>query len=308
MRRRVFVTGSTTGLGRAAAAAIIEDGHDVVVHARTAERVTELGPLATQALGVIVGDLADTADVRSIADQANGYGPFDAVIHNAGIYVERTRVPTDEGHPRVLAVNVLAPYTLTALIERPARLIYLTSGMHQGGRPSLDDLDWLTRPWNGTQAYSDSKLLLTTFAARARPPLDRHLRQRCRPRLGPHTDGRTRRNRRPRARPRHPGVARRQRRTRSQRHRPGTGTTSRHRTRRPPYTTPRSRTRSSTNSHGSPGSRSVDRASGALFERRRKASRSFGPGWWATVRHSESDVRYRSAGGRRRRLSAGLGR
>ena len=99
MRRRVFVTGSTTGLGRAAAAAIIEDGHDVVVHARTAERVTELGPLATQALGVVVGDLADTADVRSIADQANSYGPFDAVIHNAGIYVERTRVATDEATP-----------------------------------------------------------------------------------------------------------------------------------------------------------------------------------------------------------------
>jgi NAD(P)-dependent dehydrogenase (short-subunit alcohol dehydrogenase family) len=116
MRRRVFVTGSTTGLGRAAAEAIIEHGQDVVVHART-------------------------ADVRSIADQANGYGPFDAVIHNAGIYVERTRVATAEGHPRVLAVNVLASYTLTALIERPARLIYLTSGMHHDGRPSLDDLD-----------------------------------------------------------------------------------------------------------------------------------------------------------------------
>jgi NAD(P)-dependent dehydrogenase (short-subunit alcohol dehydrogenase family) len=37
--------------------------------------------------------------------------------------------------------------------------------MHHGGHPSLDDLDWLTGPWNGTQAYSDSKLLLTAFAA-----------------------------------------------------------------------------------------------------------------------------------------------
>jgi NAD(P)-dependent dehydrogenase (short-subunit alcohol dehydrogenase family) len=104
-----LVTGSTTGLGRAAAEAIIDSGHDVVVHARTAERVTELGPLAMQALGVVIGDLADTADVHSIADQANGYGPFDGVLHNAGIYVERTRVATAEGHPRVLAVNVLAP-------------------------------------------------------------------------------------------------------------------------------------------------------------------------------------------------------
>jgi NAD(P)-dependent dehydrogenase (short-subunit alcohol dehydrogenase family) len=64
----------------------------------------------------------------------------------------------------VLAINVLAPYLLTALIERPARLIYLSSGMHADGSTSLDDLEWLTRRWNGTQAYSDSKLFVTALA------------------------------------------------------------------------------------------------------------------------------------------------
>jgi NAD(P)-dependent dehydrogenase (short-subunit alcohol dehydrogenase family) len=59
---------------------------------------------------------------------------------------------------------VLAPYVLTARIERPARLIYLSSGMHTGGRAALDDMSWTRRSWEGMQAYSDSKLLVTALA------------------------------------------------------------------------------------------------------------------------------------------------
>ena len=165
MRRRVFVTGSTTGLGRAAAEALLDDGHDVVLHARSAQRALDLGDIGARASGVVVGDLGNAADVRSIADQANGFGPFDAVIHNAGIYVDRTRIATAEGHARVLAVNVLAPYMLTAWIARPARLVYLSSGMHHDGDRSLRDIDWISRRWNGVQAYCDSKLYLTTLSA-----------------------------------------------------------------------------------------------------------------------------------------------
>jgi NAD(P)-dependent dehydrogenase (short-subunit alcohol dehydrogenase family) len=89
---------------------------------------------------------------------------MDAVIHNAGIYVDPELVLTADGHAPTLAVNVLAPYLLTAEIERPARLVYVSSGMHRGGDPSLHDLDWAARRWNGEQAYSDSKLFLTALA------------------------------------------------------------------------------------------------------------------------------------------------
>jgi NAD(P)-dependent dehydrogenase (short-subunit alcohol dehydrogenase family) len=89
---------------------------------------------------------------------------MDAVIHNVGVYGDRNRNPNPEGHPRLLAVNTLAPYLLTGLIERPDRLIYLTSDMHISGDDSLNDLDWDTRRWNGTQAYCDSKLFVTTLA------------------------------------------------------------------------------------------------------------------------------------------------
>jgi NAD(P)-dependent dehydrogenase (short-subunit alcohol dehydrogenase family) len=162
---RVLVTGSTTGLGLAAARALLDAGHRVIVHARNDERTEALGPLAQACAGVVIGDLADLEATRRMAGSVNGLGNVDAVIHNAGIYVDTERNVTRDGHPRVVAVNVLAPYLLTALINRPARLIYLSSGMHTSGRAVLGDLGWNERPWDGVQAYCDSKLLVTTLAA-----------------------------------------------------------------------------------------------------------------------------------------------
>ena len=138
---RVFITGSTDGLGRAAARALIAEGHEVVLHARSRERASAVDDLASRAAGVVVGDLASAVETRRIADQVNAIGRMDAVIHNAGAYATSGRSPTPEGHSTILAVNTLAPYILTALIERPSRLVYLSSGMHRGGSASLRDID-----------------------------------------------------------------------------------------------------------------------------------------------------------------------
>lgn len=162
--RRVFITGSTDGLGRAAAQTLIGEGHQVVLHARSAKRASALDDLKPRSAGVVVGDLASAAETRAIADQVNRIGRMDAVIHNAGIYREPNRGTTPEGHAKILAVNTLAPYMLTALIERPDRLIYLSSGMHRGGEDSLRDIDWTERSWDTSQAYSDSKLFVTALA------------------------------------------------------------------------------------------------------------------------------------------------
>src|SRR5215467_2821499 len=161
---RVFITGSTDGLGYAAAQALIEDGYEVVLHARSRERVTSVADLAKKSLGVVVGDLSRAADTRQVAEQINSIGRMDAVIHNAGIYRVPGRSTTPEGHAKTLAVNTLAPYMLTALINRPSRLVYLSSGMHRGGRPMLRDIDWVERRWDQTLAYSESKLYVTTLA------------------------------------------------------------------------------------------------------------------------------------------------
>ena len=149
---RVFITGSADGLGRAAAETLLRDGHEVIVHGRSPERLTALEPLINRGGSAVVGDLSDLEQTRAVADQVNRLARVDAVIHNAGV----------SRGPHVPPVNVVAPYLLTALIDRPRRLVYLSSDMHYGGRADLADLDWSGQ--RATASYSDSKLLVTTLA------------------------------------------------------------------------------------------------------------------------------------------------
>lgn len=141
---RVLVTGSADGLGRAAAQTLLGEGHEVVVHVRNDSRLGAVRDLTDRGAAVVIGDLSNGEETRGIARAANALGRMDAVIHNAGVL---------RGED-VMAVNVVAPYLLTALVERPRRLIYLSSGMHRGGRADID--------WNGS--YSDSKLYVTALA------------------------------------------------------------------------------------------------------------------------------------------------
>lgn len=156
---RILVTGSTTGVGRATAAALLEGGHDVVVHARSQERLAAVEDLLDAGAASVVGDLGDPEQVRGIAEQAQRLGPLDAVIHNAGVIAG----------PALLPVNVVAPYLLTALLPAP-RLVYLSSSMHRGGRPDLSSADWSGA--TESVSYSDTKLLVTALmaaVARLRP-------------------------------------------------------------------------------------------------------------------------------------------
>lgn len=161
---RIFITGSTDGLGLAAARTLMAEGHEVVLHARSSKRASAVADLTSRSAGIVVGDLSSAAETRAVAEHVNKIGRMDAVIHNAGVYQVPSRVTTPEGYPIVLAVNTLAPYILTALIERPHRLIYLSSGMHRGGGGSLRDIDWVDRRWDPSRAYSESKLYLTALA------------------------------------------------------------------------------------------------------------------------------------------------
>ena len=156
----VFITGSADGLGALAARQLTAAGHEVVLHARNPERAQEAMEAVPDAAAALYGDLSSISELGALAEQANARERFDAVIHNAGVgYREARRIETVDGLSRLFAVNVLAPYLLTALMARPARLVYLSSGMHRGGDPSLADLQWRERRWQGAQAYSDSKLL-----------------------------------------------------------------------------------------------------------------------------------------------------
>ncbi|MFF4397207.1 SDR family NAD(P)-dependent oxidoreductase [Streptomyces sp. NPDC001480] len=143
----ILVTGASSGLGYATATALAGEGHHVVVHARTPARVTAPAGGGRWA-GVATGDLAGMDGIPGVAQQAAAFGPFDAVIHNAGTMHT----------PEAATVNTIAPYLLTALMDRPSRLIYLSSSMHRGGSTGL------ARLADGTASYSDSKLWVTTLA------------------------------------------------------------------------------------------------------------------------------------------------
>jgi len=161
---RIFITGSADGLGLMAAEILARQGHAVTLHARNDHRAEDARRTLPSADAVVTGDLATIAGMRRVAEGANALDRFDAVIHNAGVGYREPRVETDDGLEHVFAINVLAPYLLTALITTPDRLVYLSSGMHRGGDAGLDDPQWTRRRWNGAQAYSDSKLFDVALA------------------------------------------------------------------------------------------------------------------------------------------------
>ena len=154
---RIFITGSADGLGQMAAKLLIEKGHQVVLHARNKARGLQAMDKVPGAETVLTADLSSTEETRNLAAEVNALGRFDAIIHNAGVYQASNKL--------IFAVNTLAPYILTSLTHKPKRLIYLSSGMHLQGDPSLKHLV----PDTTHISYSDSKLhvlLLSMAVAR----------------------------------------------------------------------------------------------------------------------------------------------
>jgi len=143
---RIFITGSAGGLGQLSARLLIEQGHKVVLHARNVERGHDALKKNPDAETVVIGDLSNLEETKRLAWQVNELGTFDAVIHNAGVYQTSSK--------EIFAVNTLAPYSLTCLIRKAKRLIYLSSGLQSHGRLKLEDF----KRDNSRITYSDSKL------------------------------------------------------------------------------------------------------------------------------------------------------
>lgn len=169
---RIFVSGSSDGLGLMAGRLLAGQGHRVVLHGRNPARAAAARAAVPEAAAVVEGDLETVAGMRAVAAAVNARGPLDAVIHNAAVgYGEAYRLTAD-GVPHVFAINTLSVYLLTALIERPTRLVYLSSALHHGADANLDDILWQRRAWNGRVAYSESKLhdAMLAFAVARRWP------------------------------------------------------------------------------------------------------------------------------------------
>jgi len=158
----VCITGSTDGIGLAAARQLLTEGHEVLVHARSAGRgepvLAELGGLGKARL--VVADLADLDQVRGLA---GAIGEVDVLVHNAGVWPDAGAPRSAQGHELTFAVNALAPHLLTALLRDRVRdrLVFLGSGMAGSGRVDPNRLGAATEPW---QAYADSKAVDVALA------------------------------------------------------------------------------------------------------------------------------------------------
>src|SRR5277367_5833437 len=123
---RIFISGSSTGLGLMAGELLISQGHRVVLHARNAARANEARRMLPGAEAIVEGDLDTITGAKEVASRVNGFGRFDAVVHNAAVGYREGHHMTADGLPHVFAINTLSVYILTALVERPNRLIYLS--------------------------------------------------------------------------------------------------------------------------------------------------------------------------------------
>ncbi|MES2512565.1 MAG: SDR family NAD(P)-dependent oxidoreductase [Bacteroidota bacterium] len=130
---RIFITGSADGLGQLAAQSLVQQSHQVVLHARNEQRAQDALKKVPGSETVLTGDLSNIGETKMLAEKANAWGKFGAIIHNAGVYDVSGN--NESGIPALFAVNCLAPYILTCLIEKPRRLIYLSSDMHLQGDP-----------------------------------------------------------------------------------------------------------------------------------------------------------------------------
>lgn len=148
---QIFITGSSDGLGKLAAEKLIQEGHQVVLHARNTERAKMLKNQFPNAKAILVGDLSNLEETKKMAHESNNLGKFNAVIHNAGVL--------HADSVTIFRVNVLAPFVLTALIKKPQRLIYLSSSMHLGGKEFFNQTEL------EKTTYSDSKLMITALTA-----------------------------------------------------------------------------------------------------------------------------------------------
>jgi NAD(P)-dependent dehydrogenase (short-subunit alcohol dehydrogenase family) len=168
----IWVTGSSEGIGRETASTLVHMGHRVVLHARNEQRATESKQAVPGAAGMVVGDLASLEETKALARAAEEQGPYEAVVHNAGMGGVARRELTVDGLDPIFQVNALAPYVLTALMSPPRRLVYLSSGLHYQGSFDPEHLRQVRRIGDGMRAYCDSKLcdVLLAFAVARKWP------------------------------------------------------------------------------------------------------------------------------------------
>jgi NAD(P)-dependent dehydrogenase (short-subunit alcohol dehydrogenase family) len=173
--KTVLITGASDGLGRGVAGALAGQGHTLLLHGRSQQRLDAAAGVLDTTVRTYQADLASLKEVRSLAEELLGAEDrIDVLIANAGIGGGPRRESAD-GHELHFAVNYLSQFLLiTRLLGRlrasaPARIV-LVSSLAQAPIDFNDVM--LEHSYEGLRAYGQSKLAQVAFGFRLAQRLD----------------------------------------------------------------------------------------------------------------------------------------
>ncbi|MBE1875528.1 SDR family NAD(P)-dependent oxidoreductase [Myceligenerans sp. TRM 65318] len=163
--RTIVVTGSNSGIGRAAARVLAARGARVVLAVRDVDKGREAAATMTGETEVRRLDLADLASIRAFASDLDE--PVDVLVNNAGVMVPPL-VRTADGFELQFGTNHLGHFALTNLLlpRLTGRVVTVSSNGHRVARSlDFDDLNWERKPYQALPAYGQSKLANLLFTA-----------------------------------------------------------------------------------------------------------------------------------------------
>jgi len=170
MQKTILITGSTDGIGFQTAKRLISEGHNVLIHGRSEEKVKkvveELSLLSNGGtIDSFVADLSNMSDVKALANVVKeSYSKLDALINNAGVY-KVSEVKTKDNLDVRFVVNTIAPYLLTKelmpLLDTSSRVVNLSSAAQA---PVNINAIKKVIPMSNGEAYAQSKLALTMWS------------------------------------------------------------------------------------------------------------------------------------------------
>ncbi len=170
-KKLILITGATAGIGEAAAYALAEQGHELILVGRNPDKAARVAQqirtkTGSQAIHALAADFVDLEQVRSLAAQIKQkFPPLDVLVNNAGaVFMRRNK--TKYGVEKTFLVNYLAPFLLTNLLldhlQEHARLVNVSSRSHLSGQLDFNDLNF-DKFYFGTTAYGRSKLANVLF-------------------------------------------------------------------------------------------------------------------------------------------------